>query len=66
MPFKKYYIFLAAISIWRGFCMSGRKLSDPTTYMDEKYPNGPHPTLLRAQEAGTLAHDPESPFPGIL
>jgi hypothetical protein len=33
MPFEKYYISLAVISIWRGFCVSGRKLLDPTTYI---------------------------------
>jgi hypothetical protein len=37
MRFKKYYIFLAAISIWRGFCMSGRQLLDPTTYLNTNH-----------------------------
>ena len=27
------YISLTAFSIWRGFCMSGRKRLDPTTYV---------------------------------
>ena len=27
------YISLTAFSIWRGFCVSGRKLLDPTTYL---------------------------------
>jgi len=30
-------IYLAAFSIWRGFCMSGRKLFDPPSYMRCSY-----------------------------
>ena len=31
-----YYTCLTAFSIWRGFCMSGRKLLDPTTYRHDE------------------------------
>ena len=30
------YIPHTAFSIWRGFCMSGRKLLDPTAYIEVK------------------------------
>jgi hypothetical protein len=32
-PLKKYYVSLTAFSNWHGFCMSGRKLLDPSTYI---------------------------------
>ena len=31
-----HYISLTEFSIWRGFCMSDRKLLDPTTYTREQ------------------------------
>ena len=33
----RHYISLTAFSIWRGFCMSGRKLLEPTTYIYENF-----------------------------
>jgi hypothetical protein len=32
-----YTLFFAVFSIWRGFCMSGRKLLDPTMYVPDIY-----------------------------
>ena len=53
-PQMALYIFLTAFSIWRGFCMSGRKLLDPTAYTLDY--------LSCRQRASPLSPDYSSPL----